>query len=167
MVYENDAIILSQKEGELIKAPPQITFRQEGSRYNLIITQISMIGKNQTFNGFDNRGITTYLRSATTATYDDVDSTTSLPTDALTGYIYVNQTTHYGSAWYAYLNSTMAKYKFTDGVEYTLTKNWINTTYVDDPTELVSLEINTNIISALTINQAYFDVVIGDSGISA
>ncbi len=166
MVYENDAIILSQKEGELVKAPPQITFRQEGSRYNMVITQISMIGNNQTFNGFDNRGITTYLRSATTATYDDVDSTASVPTDALTGWIYVNQTTHYGSAWYSYLNNTMAKYNFADGTEYTLTKNWINTTYDDDPTEIVSLGINSDKISALTINQAYFNVVIGDSGVS-
>ena len=71
IVYENDAIILTQNEGELIKAPPQLNLRKEGTRYNMAFTMISIVSDNQTYNGFDNRGVTTYLRSAVTTTYED------------------------------------------------------------------------------------------------
>ncbi len=166
MIYENDAVILHQTEGELIKAPPQVTLRKEGAKYNMIVTQVSLIGKNQTFNGFDNRGITTYVRSATTATYDDVNSQIPI-TDAITGNIYVNQTTHYGDAWYTYMDNMMTRYGFTNGVEYDITRSYTNTTFVMDPVEVISLSVDSDIISKLTINQAYFDVVVGESGVSA
>ncbi len=166
IVYENDAIILSQAEGQLVKAPPQITLRKEGARYNMIITQTSLIGKNQTFNGFDNRGITTYMRAVTTSTFDDVDA--HIPTtDALTGDIYINQTTQYGDAWESYFDNMMLRYGFTQGVEYQLSRSWVNTSWEMNPTETIRLSIDSDIISTLTINHAYLDLVIGDSGISA
>ncbi|MCK5037648.1 MAG: hypothetical protein KAS16_00980 [Thermoplasmata archaeon] len=165
IVYENDAIILSQAEGELVKAPPQITLRQEGSRYNMIITQVTFIGKNQSFNGFDTRGITTYLRSATTSTFNDANS--YIPTtDALTGNITLNQTTQYGDAWFTYLNSTMVRYNFDWDTDYLITRSWLNTSFEMNPTELITLTINSEKISTLTINHAHMDLVIGDSAVA-
>lgn len=166
IVYENDAVILDQAEGELVKAPPQISLRKEGGRYNMVITQVSLISKNQTFNGFDNRGITTYMRSSTSSTFNDVD--TFIPTtDALTGNIYINQTTQYGDAWYSYLNNTMLRYNFAWGTDYNLARTVLSLDQLNRPTEMISLSVNSDTISTLTINQAHLDLVIGDSGVSA
>ena len=131
----------------------------------MIITQVTFIGKNQSFNGFDTRGITTYLRSATTSTFNDANS--YIPTtDALTGNITLNQTTQYGDAWFTYLNSTMVRYNFDWDTDYLITRSWLNTSFEMNPTELITLTINSEKISTLTINHAHMDLVIGDSAVA-
>ena len=64
------------------------------------------------------------------------------------------------------MNSTMQKYGFTNGVEYDMTRTTIWVSALMEPTERISLRIDSDIISKLTVNHAYFDVVIGESGVS-
>ncbi len=167
LVYENDAIILDQNEGELVKVPSQLVLRREGARYHMAFTLVSMIGNNQSYAGFDTRGVQTLLRFAQGTTYEDAQ--TNMSGGAVDGlpdnnFIYINQTTQYGDAWYAYFNKTMADYGLNKGTQFDISRTTIIAD-PQDPLEKISLRIQTNIISSFTLNTAYFDILLSESGV--
>ena len=169
LIYENDGIILRQDDGQLFKAPPQLNLRKEGSRYHMSFAQITIMGDNQSYAGFDTRGVQTSLIYASSTSYEDVQTDTmGAPVDGIPdgGFFYINQTTKYADAWVDYFNKSLYEYGLAKGVDYFIPSPTIIPGGGDiEPIKQVSLSIRTDIISTFTITEASFDVTISDVGV--
>jgi hypothetical protein len=143
LTYENDAIILKQGDGIVMKSIPQFSVRQEGSSYRVSFTQVTLYGANKSYSGTGTTGIHTSLRYTNSTTYTN-----------LTSDINITISSTYASAWAAYFNDYLPKTGLAVA-DYTVIATATHT----------YLELNMGRFSSMTLNQAHFDVLMGEVGV--
>lgn len=118
IVYENGAIILNQTDGEVIIAGPQFSIKNIGSVTEpsrvVMMTQLSLQGKNMTVGGTGSKGLNADLLFAETTAYENSDLGGST--------LFINITTQHGEAWAGYFERTLnGSANLTIGNGYTIT----------------------------------------------
>lgn len=158
-VYENDAIILKQPEGSAMRTNPQFYLKPDGGNHSIIFTMISLSGQDASYAGFGTRGIQSLLRTTYSETFTHVNSLNqSIPFEER---IYLNHTTEYGEGWATFFNNTFTKQGFSYGTDFT-----IHRTLLDANTSLEKIEliIEPGNITSITINTAYIDLEVNETG---
>lgn len=107
LIYENGAIILNQTDGELVVAGPQFSVKNVGSAASpsrvVMITQVSLQGKNVTVGGTGTKGLSADLQFAESNAFENNTNTGGKKGTNLTFEIV---STH-GVAWAAYFNRVL------------------------------------------------------------
>ncbi|MFH0815717.1 MAG: hypothetical protein V1934_02730 [Methanobacteriota archaeon] len=146
LTYENDAIILKQGDGVIMKSVPQFSVRQEGNNFRVSFTQVTLYGVNKSYVGSGTTGVHTSLRYTNSSTYNN------LTTD-----VTITITSTYANAWNAYFSDYLPRAGLLPA-EYTIVLNPPLA-----PTQLV-LTLRMNSFSSVTVNQAYFEILMGEVG---
>lgn len=102
VAYENGGIIIKQNDGQTFRAAPTISLNwNNGGFINATVTQIDMIGVNQSVYGLGNVGVNVNLEAV------------DLPTNYFVAQdsggsrsLWMNMSTEYGQAYFEYFNST-------------------------------------------------------------
>jgi hypothetical protein len=140
LVYENDAIILKQEDGMIVKSVPQFLVRHEGAQFKLVYTQITLHGVNKSYAGTTTTGVLTSLMYTTTGAYSQPTSVCNLTV-----------TSRYIDAWQEFF------------VSYLGTSGMGPLDYVVNPWgNSVSVLINAGVLSSVTLNEAHIDVAMGE-----
>ena len=155
LTYENDAIILKQGDGVIMKSVPQFTVRQEGNKFRVSFTQVTLYGVNKSYTGSGTTGVHTSLRYTNSTTYNN------LVTDIT---ITVNST--YASAWVAYFNDYLPRAGLVPASDYYNVNNatagqvvlLLHLFRVD------SFGVSRLNFSSFTVNQAHFEILMGEVG---
>jgi hypothetical protein len=171
LIYENDAIILKQPDGEYMKSNSQLIIQKSaGNKFVLKYTQIDLRGDDNTYVGYGTRGIQTILKSVSSTTFSNISSVNEAN---VTTNLTIDHTTRYETAWYNSLNQTMSSNGMSFGSNLGVGGNdyFIDTTPVDlsDPFNKlykVSLIINPDSISKFTLTTALIEVITSESGVS-
>ncbi len=170
LAYENDAIILRQADGEYMKSNPQlIVQRTAGNRFEIAYAQVDLRGDDNTYVGYGTRGIQTILRAVASTTYTNVTNTDS---NGAQTYLYINHTTRYAGAWNNSFNQTLSSIGMSfgpntigpGGDDYYIESKEVDFTNPLDKIWQVSLRINPDSISKLTLTTAHVDVVTSEAG---
>jgi len=75
LIYEHGSIILEQRDGEIMRARPQISIEEvNGEEYDISMTMIHLTGSSRDVAGTSRVGVTTELVSTSRHTYSDVDN---------------------------------------------------------------------------------------------
>jgi hypothetical protein len=145
LTYENDAIILKQGDGVIMKSVPQFSVRQEGSSFRVSFTQVTLYGVNKSYTGSGTTGVHTSLRYTNSSTY------TNLTTD-----ITITIRSTYASAWVAYFNDYLPRAGLLNNTNFE---------YNPAPTATqVTLVLYRVSFSSVTVNQAHFEILMGEVG---
>jgi hypothetical protein len=150
LTYENDAIILKQGDGVVMKSIPQFSVRQEGSQFRASFTQVSLYGVNKSFSGSGTTGVHTSLIYSNTTSYS-----------GLTSNVTITITSTYASAWAAFFN----EYLPTTGVttaQYLVTET---ATQVVLTLQMTDTSLGINGFSGITICQSHIEVLMGEVGV--
>jgi hypothetical protein len=145
LTYENDAIILKQGDGVIMKSVPQFIVRQEGSSFRASFTQVSLYGVNKSYSGSGTTGVHTSLIYSNTTMYSD------LTTD-----VTITITSTYASAWVAFFDEYLPRAGLIEGVDYSFTP-------APTATQVV-LVLDMDSFSGITLNQAHFEILMGEVG---
>jgi hypothetical protein len=101
IAYENGGIVIKQAEGQTFRAAPTISLDwNKGGFINMTVTQIDMIGVNQSIYGLGNVGVNMNVEA--------VDLPTNYYVDHNARDMYINLTSEYGIAYYEYFNASCA-----------------------------------------------------------
>jgi hypothetical protein len=145
LTYENDAIILKQGDGIVMKSVPQFIVRQEGSEFRASFTQVTLYGANKSYSGSGTTGVHTSLRYTNTTTYNNLTSNITITVDSA-----------YASAWAAFFNDYLPRAGLGAG-DYSVTAT--DTQLV---LTLVSNPMWGGRFSSFTLNQAHFEILMGE-----
>ncbi|TLZ51590.1 MAG: hypothetical protein E6K18_04600 [Methanobacteriota archaeon] len=98
IAYENGAVIRSQQDGQVVRAPPTFLVTESNNSMKIRMDLISLYGRSAV-SGTSTEVVNTRLFATDLQTYD------RFPANAV---IWANHTSAYGLAWYQFLNSTLA-----------------------------------------------------------
>ena len=160
LIYESDALILKQPDGEYMKATPQFLItRAGGNTYIISYTQVDLRGDDTDNTGSGTVGIQTTLRSVTTTTFTNLtdEAVLALP------YLYINQTSWFGQTWYSAFNQTLSSSGMRYGIDYDIVSTVKYTKNFDVLTE-VSVRINPAAISRFTLRTAIIELSTAEMG---
>jgi len=94
LIYEHGAIILEQRDGEIMRAKPHISIEEvEEGEYEVSMTMIHLTGSSEDIAGTSRVGVTTELVSTFSYTYSNVEN------------LNWNLTTAYPELWDDYINN--------------------------------------------------------------
>ena len=162
IIYENDALILKQSDGQYMKATPQFTVTPTGGLYQISLSQIDLRTDDINYVGFGTRGIKTAMKSATTTTFTNL--TGDIASGAKHQWLYINQTTWYERAWNASFNQTLSTAGLVYGTDYMIiTTVRPNTGLFDDFCE-ISIRINPAMISRFSLTVASIEASTAEMG---
>jgi len=97
VVYENGAVIRSQQDGQVVRAPPTFLVSKVNGTLQLHFDLVSLYGRGE-ITGTGTEVVNTRLFATDHQTYD------RFPGNAV---IWINHTSAYGLAWYQFLNTTL------------------------------------------------------------
>ncbi|MEW5937067.1 MAG: hypothetical protein AB1665_04515 [Candidatus Thermoplasmatota archaeon] len=148
MIYENDALLLVQPDGMLVKSMPQFVVRKEGDMYRVSLTQVGLIGVNKSYAGTGTTGIHTALRYAATE-YLEISERLNLTTNAT---IVIGS--EQAQAWHTYISNYLNR----SGVS--------PSAYVLSPVAANSfvLEFDRAALLSFSITTAHFELFVGEEG---
>jgi hypothetical protein len=159
LIYENDALILKQPDGQYMRATPQFIVTPSGGSYHITMTQVDLRGDDANFIGFGTRGVKTIMRAATTTTYTNLTGAASNNT-----WIHITQATWYEQAWNTTFNQTLSSAGLVYGVHYFIESVPMgDTEYFDDFYE-VRVRINPSVISRFSLTIANVEVSTSEVG---
>ena len=144
LTYENDAIILKQGDGVIMKSVPQFTVRQEGSSFRVAFTQVTLTGVNKSYTGSGTTGVHTSLRWTNSSTYMDLTTDISITIQST-----------YSNAWVAFFNDYLPRVGLLATTDYTIN--------IVTPGQVI-LTLNMGSFSSVTVNQANFEILMGEVG---
>jgi len=98
VVYENGAVIRTQRDGQVVRAPPTFLVSVGNGTIQLRLDLVSLYGRGAV-TGTGTEVVNTRLFATDLQAYD------RFPTDAV---FWMNHTSAYGRAWYQFLNATLA-----------------------------------------------------------
>jgi len=159
MVYEGGAIILNQTDGEFIIAGPQFSVTNTGSGGNVnrvvMLTQFTLLGKNNTIGGTGSKGVSADLLYSGTTVYENGNGSD----------LTVTITSKHGNAWASYFNRTLnsSKVGLAWNVDYTISKTLIPQPDRFQDYYVVVLTIHS--VKALDHTVALINMSIGELGI--
>jgi len=120
IVYEDGAVILNQSDGEFIVAGPQLSLRNMGSQASpnwvVMITQVTVEGKNNTIGGTGSKGVTATLKFADTAALSNPTPST----------LTIDVVSPHGMAWKNYFNRTFNASGMRLGTDYNMTSRLVS-----------------------------------------
>jgi len=124
LIYEHGAIILEQRDGEIMRARPQISIEEvDEEEYDMSVTMIHLDGSSRDLSGTSRVGVTTEITSIFSNTYYDVDE------------MDLSLRTAYADLWSDYFNNeTAAEANITNS-------NLVNITVPVDDYNINELEI--------------------------
>jgi len=157
LIYENDAIILKQGDGEYMKNAPQFFVQRSGGKFDISYTQVDLRGDDFKYVGFGTRGVGTRLSAVSSLTYT-----------SLTDYLYINHTTRYDIAWNTTFDAILSGSGMSEGIgnDYYIETIDIDVTNPLKPFRMVSLRINSNAISQFTLTTAHIGLITSETGVS-
>ncbi|MDD1770340.1 MAG: hypothetical protein LUO79_04560 [Methanomassiliicoccales archaeon] len=112
--YENGAILVKQRDGQLVSAIPSLSATKSGAYTNVSFTQFDYIGKNATVSGTGVTGLNLDLIYLDQQTY--TNHTSAGARNAL--HFSITLHTQYGHAWYTYLNQTFHDNGLVNNTDY-------------------------------------------------
>ncbi len=105
LIYEHGAIILEQRDGEIMRARPHISIEYVNGEYEISMTMIHLTGSSRDLAGTSRVGITTELNSISSNTFDNLEENP----------VYLNLTTAYPEIWNDYFrNETVISDEYLD-----------------------------------------------------
>ncbi len=157
VAYEGGAVILNQSDGEFIIAGPQLLVRNTGSvsspNWTLMMTQVTVEGKNNTVGGIGSKGVVANLKFA-----DTTSMSNPTPSDLV-----INIASPHGIAWMNYFNRTFNQSGMQYNVDYNMTYQ-----LVPFPNELYNyytVQIIVTNVGTLDHTRATVTLSIGELGI--
>lgn len=127
IAYENGAVIISQDDGQTMRAYPSFTVSKLTGVITVSFTEIDILGTNHSVAGSDSIGFNIEVKYLDQQIFNTPD-----------GVCYLNMTTAYSAAWMEYFNITMTNAGLVSGTDYVLTK----TNTADKSIQSVSLRLN-------------------------
>lgn len=165
LIYENDAIILRQPDGQYMKANPQFMVNPSGTSFQISYAQLDIRGDDNSYVGYGTRGIQTTLKAASTTTFTNL-------TNGTHPYLYINHTTWYEGAWNSSFNQTLTHAGMQYGTmaeleagtaQYTIVST-LRVTDLFDTFYEVSVRIDPHIVSRFSLTEAYLEMTSTELG---
>jgi len=157
LIYESGAIILNQSDGEFVIAGPQVSARNMGSasapNWTIMITQVTIEGRNNTIGGTGSKGVSAELKFA------DTSQLTNSAAPDLTFTI----TSKHGLAWLDYFNRTFVNSGMVYGTDFEITKTYYD--FADNRNNYYAITITVHDVSTLDHTRATVSLSIGELGI--
>jgi hypothetical protein len=174
LAYESGAVILSQTVGSAVRISPQFTALTGSGGVDVGFTLVQLIGSGNAA-GSGTEGIRNKLLSLDMQNYNSLQSS-----------VWINHTTRYGGAWYAFFNTTLALafgilnsdfgnpgYSYVESPSgqtvttpfYVMSRSAVNRTHTLT-LEIVHDPVGGVPINAFTLNQAFVSMAVGRGGVT-
>ena len=142
VIYENGAILISQKKGNVLKVEPGFDLQVEGENVKLSMTLISLLhDSDDSIAGISTEGITTRVWYTERWTYTNITSENSRVTFTIRS--------SYTDAWNDHYDSTLQNAGLGNGVDYNITST------------SGTLEIVIDRVSELSLSHAFVEAYLG------
>ncbi|MEE9150860.1 MAG: hypothetical protein V3U20_03400 [Thermoplasmata archaeon] len=142
LIYENGAVFIHQKQGDVLKVEPTFNVEVEGDNVRLSATLISLLHDNDnSIAGIGLEGVTTRLYYTDRWTYTNITS----PNRGVT----FNISSRYTDAWNKYYDGALSNAGLVEGVDYNIT------------TDSNKLSISIDRVSELSLSHAFVKTYIG------
>jgi hypothetical protein len=114
LVYENGAVIISQKQGDIVKNEPEFSVAKVGNQVNLQTTLVSMYHiTDDSVAGIGQESVSTRLWYTDRWTYDDITSPN--------GQVTLTIVSKYSNAWSTYYDGILTNGGLVAGSDYNIT----------------------------------------------
>ncbi len=144
VIYENGAVIISQKKGEVVKVEPNFLVEKEGQNVMITVTMISLYHESEeSIGGISPEGVSTRLWYTDRWTYTDITN--------INQRITLTINSRYADTWDGYYTKVLSNAGLEDGTDF-------NTTVSSN-----TLTINIDRVSELTLTHAFFEAYLGRS----
>ena len=144
VVYENGAVIISQKKGDIMKVEPDFLVEKEGQNVIITISFISLLHESEeSIGGIGDESMSTRLLYADKWVYTDL-------TD-INQRVFLTINSKYADTWDRYYTTTFENAGLEDGIDF-------NTTVSSE-----TLTMNIDRVSDLTLTHAFFEAYLGRS----
>ncbi|MBI5000273.1 MAG: hypothetical protein HZB92_01920 [Euryarchaeota archaeon] len=165
-IYQNDALILEQPDGQIVKSMPQFRIRQEGTFYRLSVAQVSLIGVNKSYAGAGTTGIHTALRYTASDYYENAANISGYDasdfTSNITYKIYSQQAVAWEHFFTNYLNRTSVPYNASTPTQnHSASFAVCNLTCLD---KNITFTFDYRYLTSVTVTQAQFELIVGEEG---
>ena len=142
IIYENGAILIDQKKGDVVKVEPNFNVERQGSNVKLTTTMISLIhDTDDSIAGIQMEGVTSHLLYNDKWTYTDITGPSSRVT--------LNIKTRYTGAWSEFYGTVLTNEGLISGQDYNVTSS-------SDTVEVI-----IDRVSEITLSHAYVEAYIG------
>jgi hypothetical protein len=142
IIYENGAILISQKKGDSLKFEPNLLVELEGSNVKLTMTMISLLSDtDESIAGISTEGITTRVWYTDRWTYTNITS--------INNRITLTISSNYLDAWQKHYYSTFNNSGLQSGADYNITS------------ASGKLEIIIDRVSEVSLSHSYLETYIG------
>ena len=105
VVYENGAVIRSQQDGQVVRAPNVFSATNAGGKLALSFELVTLYGQGS-LTGTTTEVVITKVFGANQQTYGGITGNT---VQAITSHIKIRHTSLYGQAWFNFLNGSLAQ----------------------------------------------------------
>ena len=142
IIYENGAILISQKRGDVIKVEPTFNVEKAGNNITLSMTLVSLIqDTDDSIAGISLEGITTRLMYTDSWTYSNITSTNNKVTLSIKS--------RYKETWDEYYDTLLSSEGMVKGQDYNITSS----------SDTVQIVIDR--VSEISIDHAFIEAYLG------
>lgn len=157
IIYEGGAVILNQSDGDFVIAGPQLAVRNTGSvsapNWTIMMTQVTVEGKNNTIGGTGSKGVVADLRFADTTVMSN-----PTPSD-----LTISIASQHGMAWKNYFNRTFNASGMRYNIDYNMTSSLVD--FHDPLKNYYIVTITVKNVGTLDHTRATVALSIGELGI--
>lgn len=142
LIYENGAVLIYQKRGEIVKDEPEFNVEKEGDELILSATLVSLYHvSDDSITGTAPEHVSTQLWFTDRWTYNNITSTNKR--------VSLTITTRYTTAWVTYYDTTLQNSGLINGADYNIT------------TTPNTIQITFDRVSEFTLSHAFIEARIG------
>jgi hypothetical protein len=142
LIYESGAIIIHQKQGDIVKNEPEFSVEKVGNEVNLQTTLVSLYHiTDGSVAGIGQESVSTRLWYTDRWTYNNITSTN--------GQVTLTIVSVYSDAWNAYYDSTFTNAGLIAGADYNITS------------AAGSLQITIDRVSEFSLSHSFVEAYIG------
>jgi hypothetical protein len=125
LVYENGAVLIHQKQGDIVKNEPEFSMEKTGNQVNLRATLVSLYhSTDDSVAGIGQESVSTRLWYTDRWTYSNITTPN--------GQVTLSISSEYSDAWSTHYNNVLTNSGLTDGVDYNITSASGSVTIVID-----------------------------------
>jgi hypothetical protein len=116
LIYENGAVIIHQKQGDIVKNEPEFSVEKVGNQVNLQTTMVSLYhSTDDSLAGIGQESVSTRLWYTDRWTYDNITS--------INGQVTLTIVSLYSDAWSNYYDGILANAGLVAGSDYNITSS--------------------------------------------
>jgi hypothetical protein len=144
LIYENGAVLISQKQGDIVRNEPEFSIEKVGSSVNIQTTMVSMYhSTDDSVAGIGQESVSTRLWYTDRWTYDNITSTN--------GQVTLTIVSKYSDAWSTYYEGIFTNAGLSSGSDYNITSG---------PS---GLSITIDRVSEFALSHSFVEAYIGRS----